>query len=122
MDNPPKTNPRILIVEDEPMVAIDTEQALTEVGFSIAGVAYSLETALHLVAGGGFDAVILDANLKGLSAAPVAEALTALGLPFVVTTGYALNQRPEGLLSAPYLRKPYRPAELVRALEQILTP
>ena len=103
------------------MVAIDTEQTLTELGFNVAGVAFSLETALELVRAGGFDAVVLDANLKGLSAGPVADALTALGLPFIVTTGYAVDQRPDGLQSAPYLRKPYRPAELVRALNQVLT-
>lgn len=104
------------------MVAIDAEQALSDSGFDITGIAFSLETALELVENGGFDAVVLDANLKGTSAGPVAEALAALGLPFVVTTGYASDQRPESLLAAPYLRKPYRPAELVRALKQILTP
>lgn len=122
MDSQPKAIPRILIVEDEPMVAIDIEQALTEFGFNIAGVAFSLETALELVANEGFDAAILDVNLKGMSAEPVADAISARGLPFIVTTGYGRDQRPEGLRDAPYLRKPYRPAELLRALEQILTP
>ena len=122
MNSQPKTLPRVLIVEDEPMVAIDIEQALTDFGFHVVGVAFSLETALELVASEGFDAVILDVNLKGVSAVPVADALTARGLPFIVTTGYGLDQRPAGLRDAPYLRKPYRPAELVRALEQLTVP
>lgn len=104
------------------MVALDVEQVLKESGFDVADVAFSLEIALDLVSRGGFDAAVLDANLKGMSAAPVADALTALGLPFIVTTGYALDQRPESFRTAPYVRKPYRPVELVRALKQILTP
>ena len=122
MESKPKVIRDIIIVEDEPLVAIDIEQALTEFGFNIAGVAFSLETALELVSSERFDAVILDVNLKGMSAAPVADALAARGLPFIVTTGYGIDQRPVGFRDAPYLRKPYRHAELVRALEQILTP
>jgi hypothetical protein len=68
---------RILIVEDEPIIALTLQDLLAGAGFEIAGVAVKLATAFALIESGRCDAAILDANLAGVSASPVASALAA---------------------------------------------
>ena len=79
---------RILVVEDEPLIAMMLEDYLDILGRKVAGVADSVSTALPLVAAGGIDAAIVDVNLNGGEKCwPVADALAAAGVPFVVATG-----------------------------------
>ena len=112
--------PRILIVEDEPMIALDLEDMLADADFEIAGVAATLETALHFIENRSFDAALLDANLNGTSAAPAAAALQARSLPYVVLSGYSTGQQPLALRQAVLLTKPVDPALVVQALRNIL--
>ena len=121
MDGNPRKPARVLIVEDEPMLALVLEEMLTDFGFASAGVAGSLERALGFIESGGCDVAIVDANLNGVSAAPVAAALTDRGLPFIVTSGYSPDQLPEVLRAAPNIQKPYRPETLIDALNAILS-
>ena len=116
-DNP---LPNILIVEDEPLLAYMLEELLTEEGFKIAGVATRLEMALTMIAAGGCDAAILDANLAGVSAAPAAAALTTRGVPFLVLSGYSPEQQKDAFPGARLLQKPCRPDTLIQALNDIL--
>jgi DNA-binding NtrC family response regulator len=116
-----RTPARILIVEDEPMLALDVEQALVDAGFAIAGVAGTLDKALAHIARGDLDAAIVDANLDGISAAPVAAALTARGLPFIIASGYSPEQQPEAMRAAPFIEKPCRPEQIIEALQRILS-
>ena len=111
---------RILIVEDEPLIAFEVEQTLTEAGFAVVGVAARLEEALAMVEDGALDAAVLDANLHRVSAEPVAIALTARGLPFVVTTGYTREQLPEGFEAGTLIEKPCLPDQIVEALNAAL--
>ena len=111
---------RILIVEDEPTLAYVLEETLIDAGFAIAGVADRLEAALAIVETDACDAAILDTNLSGVSAAPIAQALTFLGVPFLVLTGYALNQLPGAFAGALHVQKPCRPERLIAALRGIL--
>ena len=111
---------RILIVEDEPLIAFEVEQTLTEAGFAVVGVAARLDEALAMVEDGALDAAVLDANLNRVSAAPVAIALTARGLPFVVTTGYTREQLPEGFEAGTLIEKPCLPDQIVEALNAAL--
>jgi DNA-binding response OmpR family regulator len=111
---------RILIVEDEATIAFLLEEYLISEGFEIAGIAGRLETALWHIESGGFDAVILDANLAGVSAAPAAATLQARGLPFVVVSGYSAGQQPKEFSGAPRLQKPCQTSHLVGALQSIL--
>ena len=112
---------RILIVDDEPMIAIDLESVLLEAGFEIVGIAGNLEKALSIVESGVCDAAVLDANLNGVSAAPIAAALAARGLPFLVLSGYASDQQPEALRAGRYLQKPANPVQIVKVLNQIVS-
>ena len=100
--------PRILIVEDEPMLALTLENLLVNAGFAIAGVAGRLEKALGLIESVACDAAILDANLACVSASPVAVALDARGVPFIVLSGYSPEQLQGVFPGANFLRKPCR--------------
>jgi DNA-binding response OmpR family regulator len=111
---------RILIVEDEPTLAYVLEETLIDAGFAIAGVADRLEAALAIVETDACDAAILDTNLSGVSAAPIAQALAFLGVPFLVLTGYAPNQLPGAFAGALHVQKPCRPERLIEALRGIL--
>jgi DNA-binding response OmpR family regulator len=111
---------RILIVEDEPMIALTLEDLLVEHGFEIAGVVGKLEKALGLIASGACDAAIIDANLAGVSASPAATALAARGLPFMVMSGYSPEQLRASFPGALIIQKPSRPDHIIQALSAML--
>lgn len=112
--------PRILVVEDEPVIALTLEEVLIDAGFAIAGVAGKLDKALALVESGACDAAIVDANLVGVSASPVAIALEARGLPYIVMSGYSPDQMRGEYPRAIFLSKPCRPELLLETLNSIL--
>ena len=123
MSAPPDTAAepiRVLVVEDEPLVAENLRADLVDAGFAVVGVAARLEKALRLIEEVAFDVAILDANLAGTSAAPAAAALSARKLPFVVLSGYAREQLQRQFSEGVYLQKPYRVAELVDHLRSLL--
>jgi len=112
--------PRILIVEDEPMLAFVLEEVLIDAGFEVAGVATKLAAALAVIESGGCDAAILDANLGGVSAGPAASALAARGLPCLIVSGYSPDQLPGAFSGVLCLQKPCQPDRLIQALRSIL--
>jgi DNA-binding response OmpR family regulator len=103
---------RILVIEDEPAIAADLSWAVQDLGYAIAGMASSVEDALRLIGRGGVDGAILDANLRGVSTAEIADALRDRNLPFFVLSGYLQRQLPPPLADAPFLAKPYDQSEL----------
>jgi DNA-binding response OmpR family regulator len=110
---------RILVIEDEPAIAADLCWVVEDVGYEIGGTASSVDEALSLIEGAEIDGAILDANLRGVSSACVADVLKARNLPFFVLSGYLQRQLPEPLADAPFLAKPYNQDELttrIRAL------
>lgn len=99
---------RILVVEDEPLIAMVLEDYLECLGHGLAGTADSVETALAMVAEGGFDAVILDVHLRnGEASWPVADALAAADKPFLLATGGYVEPPPARHAAAPVLTKPF---------------
>lgn len=111
---------RVLIVEDEPIIALGIEDVLIDAGFQIAGVTGKIEGALEVIGRGGCDAAIVDANLAGVNTIPLAEALTQRGLPFIVMSGYSQEQMPSELAKAPFLQKPCRPVLLIKTLNALI--
>ena len=111
---------RVLIVEDDPMIALDLEELLVDADFKIAAIAGRLDKALALIESGACDAAIVDANLAGVSASPLASALTARGLPFIVLSGYSSEQLQSAFPGALFLQKPCRAARIIQALNTIL--
>lgn len=110
---------RILIVEDAVLLALELEAGLTEAGAKVVGVAADVEEALKM-AEGPFDVAVLDANLNGVSVAPVAKALSARGKPFIIATGYGdAAPAPQGF-DAPVVRKPYNVSQIAAAVAEAL--
>jgi two-component SAPR family response regulator len=112
---------RVMIVEDELLVAMEMESLLEEQGCSVLGPAPTVDRALDLLDRERPDAAILDVNLDGQTAIPVAAALNAQGIPFLLATGYgnAQGSAPE-LKDAPRIDKPVSHDRLVRVLARIL--
>ena len=111
---------RVLIVEDEPIIALGLEDVLIDAGFQIAGVAGELKKALSLVESAICDVAIVDANLAGVSASPVAIALAARGLPFIVLSGYSPEQMQGVFPGALFIQKPCRSELLLETLNTLL--
>jgi CheY-like chemotaxis protein len=109
---------RILLVEDEVMIAIHMEDLVADLGHEVAATASRLSEALQLAARSDFDFAILDVNLAGAMSFPVADLLSRRGLPYVFATGYG-----SGAVLAPYnrhviMRKPIGRRELSWAINQ----
>lgn len=111
---------RILIVEDEAMISMLIEDLLEDMGCSVAGLASDLDSALASVSSLEFDAVILDVNLQGSKSYPVADALTRMGIPFVMVTGYGAGGVLDAYRGGPILGKPFKQTELADALLSVL--
>jgi DNA-binding response OmpR family regulator len=111
---------RVLIIEDEPLIAESLKGVLVEAGFAIAGVAGKVENALRLIESTTYDVAIVDANLRGVSAGPAAAALAAVKLPFIVLSGYTRDQLQTEFSHGLFVQKPYRPAELIESLNAIV--
>lgn len=102
------SNRSILIIEDEPLIAMMLEDFLDSLGHKVVGTVDSVADALGMIDQGGFDVAILDVHLKGGERAwPVADRLAELGLPFVLATGGHIDPPPPEHADAPMLAKPY---------------
>jgi DNA-binding response OmpR family regulator len=112
--NAPADGLKIMIIEDEFLVAAMLADALEDAGFTVAGQAASVSAALQLVEVGGFDCAVLDWNLDGARSDTIARALMARGVPFVISTGY--GSVPAEFAAQPILPKPCDPAVLVTML------
>ncbi len=109
---------KILIVEDEPLIAMMLEDFLDALDRSVAGTADSVASALPLVDGGGIDAAILDVNLRGGEQSwPIAERLSANGIPFILATGGAGDMIAEAFRDRPVLAKPFTLDGVEKALD-----
>lgn len=108
---------RILIVEDEYLIASGLRRALERAGASVLGPVPTVAEAVALLAAtAGVDGAVLDINLGGEPVFPVADALRARGVPFVFTTGYSAEDVPPPYRGVPRVEKPASPAEILRAL------
>lgn len=102
------TKRRILIVEDEPLIAMMLEDFLEAGGMDVAGVSDTVESALAVTGEGGVDAAILDVNLSGGEKSwPVAQALADKGIPFLFATGGGDGSIREDFRGRPTINKPY---------------
>jgi CheY-like chemotaxis protein len=114
---------RILVVEDEYLVADYIAVTLEDLGYEIVGPVATIPEAIAAIASEKLDAVFLDANLGGTSSAPIAEELAARRLPFVVVTGYGnLDLATPALQAAPRVNKPFTPADLAAILAKTIAP
>jgi CheY-like chemotaxis protein len=108
---------RVLIVEDEFLVAMMLEECLEALGYQVAGTMASLEAGLAALETQQFDVAMLDMNLSGESSEPIARALEVQGRPFLFVTGYGKAGVPDQYQTRQIVQKPFRLAELKTALE-----
>jgi PAS domain S-box-containing protein len=106
---------KVLVVEDAGLLALELEAALAEAGATVIGPAASLDEAFAML-DRNFDVVLLDSDLGGLSAAPLAAALTRRGEPFVLTAGHGEGVAEAFQASAATVRKPYNVRQVAVAL------
>ena len=111
------TGRRILIIEDEHLVAEALARALRLSGAEIVGPAATVEQALELTRSTSvIDGALLDINLRGVPAYQVADALVARGVPLIFATGYGASIIPERYRHIATLQKPFEPDEIATAL------
>ena len=110
---------RILIVEDESMIAMMLEDFLKELGWEVVGWAGGTEQALAMARDADLDAVLLDVNLGGHDTFAVADILRERHIPFVFATGYSKDGVADRFRGVPTLTKPFHCNELDRALHRM---
>jgi CheY-like chemotaxis protein len=111
---------RVLIVEDDPFITLALEETLTEFGLIVAGSARSLPQAIRLAQTVAFDLALLDVNIGQDRIDPVADIISARGIPFVFTTGCGRAGLPEAYLQQAIVEKPFYVEEILRTLRDQL--
>jgi CheY-like chemotaxis protein len=107
----------VLIVEDEPLIAMMLEDFLLSLGHEVAGICETVEEALARIEQGGFDVAIVDIHLRGGKKVwPVADRLAEKKIPYAFATGGHIEAPPPAHASAPVLAKPFT----IDALDPIL--
>jgi CheY-like chemotaxis protein len=110
---------RILVVEDEPLVAMLLEEILDDLGHTVVGPAASLQEGLAMAHGERFDGAILDVNLSGARSYPIADLLKSKSIPHFFATGYGSAEAVVAR-GVEIVKKPFSEAVLTAALERML--
>jgi len=113
------TGARVLLVEDEYYIADDLRRTLRAVGATVVGPAPTLSIAMDLFDEGNFDCAVIDLNLQGESALPLADRLIEQRRSFAIATGYGSTAVPDRLKDIPRIEKPFDPAALLRLVGQL---
>lgn len=109
---------RVLVVEDDALLAMDLAQNLSAAGLEVVGPATSVSRALALIRNNAFDVAVIDVNLGRETAEPIALTLRQLGTPFIVLSGYSNEQQPPAFQGARVMSKPVSPTALIAAIRQ----
>lgn len=112
------TGLKVLVLEDNPLVAMHLEEMLAEAGCEVVATIDTVGGALEFIRSHAVDAAVLDVNLKGEKVFGVAEDLMARNVPFVFSSGYGERFLPPQFDAAPHLSKPFEPETLWQTLAQ----
>jgi DNA-binding response OmpR family regulator len=110
---------KVLVVEDEALIAMDLGATLRRAGCRVVGPAPGIEQALRTIAAEEADVALLDVNLGGEEIFPVADELARRGIPFVFLTGYGRDALPERFRDRPTSPKPYSAKPLLAKLAAV---
>lgn len=113
---------RILVVEDEPFIALTLEDMIDELGFVLAGTVAQVSEAIEFLSRETIDCALLDVNLGSEKIDPVADILAERGCPFIFTTGYGRSGVPAQHADRPVLQKPFRMDDLAAILRANIAP
>jgi two-component sensor histidine kinase len=111
---------KLLVIEDEPLIAINIAAVLEQDGARVAGPVATVSDALNMIAKSELDGALVDANLRGHPADDIAAALTRKGIPFVFVTGYGRESLPASFARARVLKKPFSEEQLLEAAASLV--
>jgi CheY-like chemotaxis protein len=110
---------RVLVVDDEPLVAIEIAGILAEAGYEVLGPAATLPAAEALIVRKGCDLALLDVNLSGEPVDEFAATLADRKIPFALVTGYARDDLPQAFRGVPIISKPFRRDHIIEVLDRL---
>jgi CheY-like chemotaxis protein len=114
------SNRKVLVVEDEMMIAMLIEDMLDEFGCKLVGPATNVPRALELIGKESIDVAVLDLNLDGKDTYAIADALQRKSVPFIFATGYGSTGLRQEYGNRPVLQKPFQARDLSTALTEAL--
>ncbi|WP_455809031.1 response regulator [Pseudomonas koreensis] len=112
--------PKVLLVEDETMLAMLMEMMLDDLGFATAYHASTLNEGIEYARNGEYDLAILDINIIGGDSFPIAAAIADRGIPFMFCSGYGRLGIPDAWLDRRCVAKPFSAEQLSQALSELL--
>ncbi|MBI5163232.1 MAG: response regulator [Magnetospirillum sp.] len=113
---------RVLVVEDEWLIAMGLEMALQDAGCVVVGPIGRLDQALEAARSETFDVALLDVNLRGEHAFPIADILAQRGIPYAFLTGYGRDTLPPRYAQSRILAKPFAATGLVATVKAMIPP
>jgi DNA-binding NarL/FixJ family response regulator len=114
------TSLRVLVAEDEPLIAMMMEDFLDLLGHQVVGPVETASEGVKLAGAGGIDIAICDVNLRDGPSWPVLDAIKAEGTPYIIATGGHVEAPPAAHADAPQLAKPYTLDGLRDALHKVM--
>ena len=114
---PPPERLRVLVVEDEMLLAMVMEDILVDFGCEVVGPVARVADGVRIASSVRLDGAILDINVAGASVFPVARELDLRNIPFVFVSGYGEDGLPEEWRHRPRLQKPIDPRDLAQRME-----
>jgi DNA-binding response OmpR family regulator len=111
---------RILVVENENIIAMEISWIVEDAGYSIVGPERSVEATRQVLSRHKVDLALLDVHLAGETVFPVSEMLDAIGVPYIFLTSHPVSSLPGRYEGRPLLTKPFRPRALLALIQQIL--
>ncbi|PBB65987.1 response regulator [Mesorhizobium sp. WSM4312] len=111
--------PRVLVVEDEWLIAQDIASELRAAGYPVVGPVSSVAAALQLVEADKIDVALLDIQLNGETSLPIAEVLLARGTPFAFVTGFGERDVPAPFRNCKFVAKPATEATILTAVADL---
>ena len=113
---------RVLVVEDEALIASLIESVLGDAGFSVVGPIATIASALATIERERLDVAVLDIRIHDSQAYAIADALAARGIPFLFVSGFARKDMPPNYRHYAYIPKPFEPEAILTALDRMVGP
>jgi len=108
----------VIVIEDEPLIALDIEFAAQDAGCNVTGIARTIDEAFQMLETSECDGAILDANLNGQSAKPLMDHFERTNMPYIIVSGYSRDQLDFVTDDVVLVGKPFSTMELTETIRQ----